>query len=228
MCGRYILRQAALAEREFFLNRADWKIRSSYNIAPTQDVPVVRTVDGVREGVTMRWGLIPFFAHGEPPKYSTINARIETVETAASYRGPWKRGQRCLQVASGFYEWHTDVTGRKAPYLIQLNDQDTFAFAALWDRSIKPDGSAIESVVHVTMPGNELLREIHNGGSNPYRMPAILHREDHEAWLTGTIDDARAVLRPYPSELMVAYEVSPRVNSPKNNDEQLVEPAKAA
>jgi putative SOS response-associated peptidase YedK len=113
--------QAALAEREFFVNRATWKIHSSYNIAPTQEVPVVRAVDGEREGLLMRWGLIPFFAHGEPPKYSTINARIETVETAASYRGPWKRSQRCLKIASGFYEWHTDATGRKAPYLIQLN-----------------------------------------------------------------------------------------------------------
>jgi putative SOS response-associated peptidase YedK len=59
-------------------------------------------------------------------------------------------------------------------------------------------------------------------------MPAILRREDHEAWLSGTTDEARAVLKPYPSELMVAYEVSPRVNSPKNNDERLLEPAKAA
>jgi putative SOS response-associated peptidase YedK len=228
MCGRYILRQAALAEREFFVNRTTWKIHSSYNIAPTQEVPVVRAVDGEREGLLMRWGLIPFFAHGEPPKYSTINARIETVETAASYRGPWKRSQRCLQIASGFYEWHTDATGRKAPYLIQLNDQDLFAFAALWDRSIKPDGTMIESVVHVTMPGNELMREIHNAGSNPYRMPAILRKEDREAWLTGTIDEARSVLKPYPSELMVAYQVSPRVNSPRNNDERLLEPAQAA
>jgi putative SOS response-associated peptidase YedK len=86
----------------------------------------------------------------------------------------------------------------------------------------------IESVVHVTMPGNELMREIHNAGSNPYRMPAILRKEDREAWLTGTIDAARSVLKPYPSELMVAYQVSPRVNSPRNNDERLLEPAQAA
>jgi putative SOS response-associated peptidase YedK len=67
------------------------------------------------------------------------------------------------------------------------------SMSALWDRSVKADGTAIESVVHVTLPGNELMREIHNGGSNPYRMPAILHKEDHEAWLTGTIDEARAM-----------------------------------
>jgi putative SOS response-associated peptidase YedK len=228
VCGRYILRQAALAEREFFLNRAHWKIDSSYNIAPTQSVPVVRMAHGEREGVMMRWGLIPYFAHGQPPTYSTINARIETLETAPSYRGPWKRHQRALQIASGFYEWHTDATARKAPYVVQLNDQDLFAFAALWDRSFKPDGTVIESVAHVTMPGNELMRKIHNSGSNPYRMPAILRKEDREAWLTGTIDEARAVLKPYPSELMIAYEVSPRVNSPKENDERLLDPAAKA
>jgi putative SOS response-associated peptidase YedK len=67
-----------------------------------------------------------------------------------------------------------DDTGHKAPYLIQLNDQDVFAFAGLWDRFLKPDGTAIESVVHITMPGNDLMRKIHNTGNHPHRMPAIL------------------------------------------------------
>jgi putative SOS response-associated peptidase YedK len=117
----------------------------------------------------MRWGLIPFFAKGEPPpKYSTINARIETFETAASYRGPWKRGQRCLQLPGGFYEWHLDENDRKAPYLIKLNDQEVFAFAGLWDRSIKADGTAVESCVHITMPANDLMKKIHNTGNNPH------------------------------------------------------------
>jgi putative SOS response-associated peptidase YedK len=169
-------------------------------------------------------GAHTLFAKGEPPKYSTINARVETVETAASYRGPWKRGQRCLQLASAFYEWHLDTTGRKAPYYIHLNDQSTFAFAALWDRSFKADGTAIESVVHITLPANELMKDIHNTGNNPHRMPAILRSEDQQAWLNGTNEDARAVLRQYSAEHMVAYEVSTRVNSPKNNDESLIVP----
>ena len=159
------------------------------------------------------------------PGYSTINARIETVETAASYRGPWRRAQRCLQFATGFYEWHVDGDGRKAPYYIHLNDQPVFAFAALWDRSKKADGTAIESCVHITMPANDLMREIHNGGSNPHRMPAILRREDQEVWLKGSVNEAREVLRQYDPGLMVAYEVSTAVNSPKNNTAQLLEPA---
>ena len=87
MCGRYILSQAAMAERYFRVHGTPWS--RSFNVAPTQQVPVVRMRVGKRVGETMRWGLIPYFANGEPPKFSTINARIETVETAASYKGPW-------------------------------------------------------------------------------------------------------------------------------------------
>jgi putative SOS response-associated peptidase YedK len=226
MCGRYVSSDDAAIEREFTLVRHEWQFPPSYNVAPTQLVPVIRTVAGTRKLDTLRWGLIPFFAKGEPPKYSTINARIETVETAASYRGPWNRGQRCLQIATGFYEWHLDGAGRKAPFYIHLNDQPVFAFAGLWDRSIKADGTAIESVVHITMPANDLMRSIHNAGSNPHRMPAILRRDDQEAWLAGSLDDARAALKQYDPGLMVAYEVSTRVNTPKNNDAGLVEPVR--
>lgn len=224
MCGRYVFPADAAIEREFNLVRTEWKFPASYNVAPTQQVPIIRVTDVQRQGLQMRWGLIPFFAKGEAGKYSTINARIETVETAASYRGPWKRGQRCLQVATGFYEWHLDTTGRKAPFYIHLNDQPVFAFAGLWDKSIKADGTEVESCVHITMPANALMMDIHNTGNNPHRMPAILRKQDHDAWLTGSADEARGVLKQYDAELMVAYEVSAAVNTPKNNRPELLEP----
>jgi putative SOS response-associated peptidase YedK len=224
MCGRYVSPDEAAIEREFNLVHQEGQFPPSFNVAPTHQVPILREISGERRGSTVRWGLIPFFAKGEPPKYSTINARIESVETAASYRGPWQRGQRCLQFAIGFYEWHVNAEGRKAPYHIYLNDQPVFAFAALWERSIKRDGAVVESCVHITMPANSLMREIHNGGSNPHRMPAILKREDVDIWLKGSVDEARAVLRPYEANLMVAYEVGGAVNSPKNNDALLLRP----
>jgi putative SOS response-associated peptidase YedK len=49
-------------------------------------------------------------------------------------------------------------------------------------------------------------------------MPAILRAEDRDAWLNGTLEQARAALTQYAADLMVAYEVSTRVNSVKNND----------
>ena len=223
MCGRYIIRQQAKAVREWE-KYGPPPFLESYNVAPTDAVTVLRIREDVPEYAKVRWGLIPFFARGEPPKFLTINARIETFESAASYKGPWWRGQRCLQLASGFYEWHVDAHGRKAPYLITVADQELFGFAALWDRSVKEDGTAIESCVHITMPANELLADIHNTGNNPHRMPAILRAEDREAWLSGTAEEARAVLTQYPADLMDAYEVSTRVNSVKNNSPDLIEP----
>jgi putative SOS response-associated peptidase YedK len=98
-----------------------------------------------------------------------------------------------------------------------------FAFAGLWDRSVKADGTAIESCVHITMPANELMHHIHNTGSNPRRMPAMLTYRDRDVWLNGTAEEARAVLHQYDSGLMVAYEVSTRVNTPKNNDATLID-----
>lgn len=228
MCGRYVTRDQAAMERAFSVVKPWWRFEPSFNVAPTQPVPVVRLTEGEREGVMMRWGLIPYFAKGVPPKYSTINARIETMETIASYRGPWKRGQRCIQVAAGFYEWHLSVDGQKRPYFIQVSDQEVFGFAGLWDRSYAPDGSVIESCAHITMPANTMMQDIHNTGKNPHRMPAILHSEDRETWLSGTLEEARATLKQYPADLMYAYAVSSKVNSPKNNSPELLEPIKGA
>jgi putative SOS response-associated peptidase YedK len=221
MCGRYIIRQQAKAIREWE-KYGPAPFVDSFNVAPNQTVTILRMRDGKVEYVAVRWGLVPFFTRGEPPKFSTINARVETFEKAASYKGPWWRGQRTLQLASGFYEWHLDAQGRKAPFLITLADQELFGFAALWDRSVKADGTVIESCVHLTMPANELMADIHNAGNNPYRMPAIVRASDRDAWLAGTPEEARAVLKPYPSQLMVAYEVSSRVNSVKNDAPELV------
>ena len=151
----------------------------------------------------------------------TQNATVEKLETSPAWRGPWKRAQRCILPVSGFYEWHLTASGSKQPYYIKVADQEIFGFAGLWDRSQREDGTAIESCTLITLPANKLMSEIHN---MKRRMPAILSREDHEAWLTGNASDAKAVLRPYPDDLMVAWPVSTRVNSPRNNDPGLIEP----
>jgi putative SOS response-associated peptidase YedK len=171
----------------------------------------------------MRWGLVPFFAKGVPGPYSTINARMETVETSASYRGPWKRGQRCIVPALGFYEWHLTEDGRKQPFYIRCADQIVHGFAGLWDASTRADGVVIESFTIITLPANRLMAGIHNAPGKQ-RMPVILDRADYEPWLAGSTDQARAVLKQYPAESMLAWPVSTRVNTPKNNDPGLVEP----
>ena len=167
---------------------------------------------------------IPSWSNDPDPKVKPINVRAESVMFKF---GEQLREKRCLIPASGFYEWHLDADGRKTPYLITLADQELFGFAGLWDFSVRDDGAVIESCAHITLSANELMADIHNGGSHPQRMPAILRREDHEAWLTGSAAEARAVLAPYPADLMVAHPVSTRVNSVRNNGPELIEPIAA-
>jgi putative SOS response-associated peptidase YedK len=127
-----------------------------------------------------------------------------------------------LVVARGFYEWQVQADGKtKVPFYIHLNDQDVFAFAGLWDSSKTDAGDYIESCTHITVPANNLVGEIHN---TKHRMPAILEKADRETWLTGAPEDAWETLTSYPDDLMIAWPVSPRINTPKNNDATLIQP----
>lgn len=220
MCGRYYLKMLAGWDEYAGLHDAGWQEDfHSYNIAPTQNVPVVRLLDGKRHGSRLRWGLVPFFAKGEPPKYSTINATVERIETGPTWRGPWKCGQRCILPACGFYEWHVRDNGTKQPFAIEVSDQPVFGFAGIWDRSVKTDGTAIESCTIITLPASPLMAEIHNAKK---RMPAILRAADRDAWLAADPAEAKAVLTQYPDDLLHAWKISPRVNSPRTNDADLL------
>jgi putative SOS response-associated peptidase YedK len=147
---------------------------------------------------------------------------LERLATAPSYRDPWARGQRCILVMAGFYEPHVNADGSRDPFFLKLADREVFGVAGLWDRSRRDDGSYLHSCTLITVPANRLLAEVHN---EKQRMPAILAEEDHDAWLSGEQEAARAALGPYPDELMVAWRVSRRVNNPRlPNDASLIEP----
>jgi putative SOS response-associated peptidase YedK len=157
-----------------------------------------------------------------PLKASTINATVERLDSAPSYRDPWQRGQRCIFVMGGFYEPHVNEDGSRDPFFVRLADREVFGVAGLWERSLRQDGSYVYSCTLITVPANQLLAEVHNGKQ---RMPAVLAESDHAGWLSGTPAEARAVLEPYPTELMTAWRVSRRVNHPKlPNDASLIEP----
>jgi putative SOS response-associated peptidase YedK len=65
------------------------------------------------------------------------------------------------------------------------------------------------------------MAAIHNAKG---RMPAILPRALRDAWLTGGASEAKRALSAYPDEALAAYPVTKRVNTPRNNDENLIEP----
>jgi putative SOS response-associated peptidase YedK len=222
VCGKYILAQAAKAERAMGIRRGRWEYSQSYRVLPTEPVPVVIANAGEREATVMRWGLVPFWAHGVPLKASTINATAERLAHAPAYRDAWSRGQRCIFVMAGFYEPHVQADGSREPYFIRLSDREVFGVAGLWERSQRADGTWLHSCTLITVPANRLLTEVHNGKP---RMPAILPEGAYDAWLTQAQPQAQALLEPYPDELMRAWQVSRRVNSPRlPNDASLIEP----
>ena len=104
MCGRYALYgpQSRLRE-QFGVDLAE--LRERFNIAPTQEAPVVRAgADGGPELIDARWGLLPSWVK-EPGKLAQpINAKIETAGEKPMFRHAFKRS-RVLVPASGFYEW---------------------------------------------------------------------------------------------------------------------------
>ncbi len=227
MCGRYSLTTPVEAVRKVFDFPERPNLAPRANIAPSQDVAAVRLASGEsgevgRRFVWLRWGLIPAWAKDPAIGSRTINARAETVAEKPAFRAAF-RERRCLIVADGFYEWKTEAGG-KQPYRITLVDGGPFALAGLWERwAGPPGGEAIESCTIVTTEANARLRAIHP------RMPVILAPGAFDPWLDPATPGAEAqgLLGPYPSEALTYYRVSPRINSPANDDPALIEPLDA-
>ena len=143
------------------------------------------------------WGLIPFWAKDSKIRSMTLNGRIETLEEKPAFRN--SVSNRCLVVATGYYEWQwLDAKGKaKQKYLIKPTHQEVFAFAGIYSFWRNPsNGSPLNSYTIVTTQANELMSEIHN---NKQRMPVVLRREDWNTWLSGA--DAKNFAFPYEVEL---------------------------
>lgn len=227
MCGRYSLTSPPEAiQRLFALDGPAPNFGPRYNIAPTQDAPVVGLrKDGAARGLAMlRWGLVPFWSEGPDSRYSMINARAESVRSKPAFRAAFKE-RRCLVPADGFYEWKARGSGqKKQPHRIVRQDGEPFAFAGLWEHWEPKEGGdeePIRSFTIIVTDANELLKPIHE------RMPVILAPEDYGRWLSGEPDDAEELLQPFPPGKLRVYPVSTRVNAPKNDDPECIEPLEA-
>jgi len=213
MCGRFALKTPPRSIQEHFHLPETVNLSPRYNIAPSQEIAVVRHLTGksFRQLDMLRWGLIPHWAKDMKIGYKMINARSETLAQKPSFRSAFKK-RRCLIAADGFYEWkHSEST--KQPYYAHLKDNSVFGFAGLWESWNSPEGSTVESCTIITTSPNELIGEIHD------RMPVILHPEQYETWLQDSTPEQslQQLLRPFPAEEMEASRVSSEVNNPKND-----------
>ena len=217
MCGRYgMFSTFAEIKDRFRVKIPDFELRTHYNAAPSQLLPVIIEHDQEHELKLMQWGLIPSWAKDASFQYKTINARAETITELASYKNVFK-SRRCIIPANGFYEWVRD--GKiKIPMYFTLKSEPIFAFAGLWDSWKNPLGQTVETFTIVTTEPNELVSKVHD------RMPVILGENENE-WLTNGNDKDfyLSLLKPYPADDMNVWQVSQLVNKSSYDSPELIE-----
>jgi putative SOS response-associated peptidase YedK len=220
MCGRFTLTAELIILVEHFgtpMPSLEWKPR--YNIAPTQSCLTVKIENDAKIMTPMVWGLIPHWSKDKKSAYSMINARVETVKDKPTFRQLFKT-QRCLIPADGFFEWKSTQEG-KIPFRIVLKTGSIFSFAGLWDQWKDEKGTVMESFTILTTQANPLVQHLHD------RMPVILKKEDEDRWLDLHLQDQdflNILVQPYAEKNMKLYEVSPLVNSWKNESPDCIRP----
>lgn len=226
MCGRFLNKLPAAEIARLFGTRNPLpNYPARYNLAPTQPVLAVRynAETAERSLDALRWGLVPHWAKDLSFGARAINARAETVATAPAFREAFK-ARRCIIPASGFYEWRK-AGATKTPYAVLPKEEPLFAFAGVWENwRDKSGGEWVRTCTIITGAANALLAPIHD------RMPIILERNAWARWLgdePASRDELLSLLRPFPAERMLAYPVSPRVNSVRNDDAGLIDPVMA-
>lgn len=231
MCGRYVLftpwaKLAALLEATLWTPDAGPR----FNASPTQRLPVVMRPRGtgdqpVREMRAMSWGFRPAWAGGgEQGKrpLAPINARSETAATSPMFRSAM-RATRCLVPMDGFYEWdqHPPEGESKRAFFIRFRDRRVMVMAGVWTPGDEGAADDTGSFAILTRSGNPVLEGVHE------RMPAILDMSDVAAWMDverTSPTSAVELCREVDPELLERVQVSTRVNSPKNDGPELIEP----
>ena len=149
---------------------------------------------------------------------STINAKAETVQEKALWRGPLQK-RRCLVPADGFYEWQKIAPKTKKPFVYSLTNWQPFVLAGLWDAWKDPaNGEWLQPFALITTTANEVTAPVHD------RMPVILHSKDYERWLERGEAHQLPVdlLRPYEAGQMQAEPCNPAVGNVRNSGPEML------
>lgn len=216
MCNRYTPPTELDIERLWHIgarNQPRWWEPAMY---PRAQGPFIRNARGGegddRELVVGQWALIPWFAKAAKLPYSTNNARAEGLESTASYKQPWARGQRCIIPALDFDEpcWES---GKNEWWRFRRVDGKPWGLAGLWNTWVdKATGEVHESYTMLTINADQhpLMRRMHKpdpklGPDQQDKRSVIpIEARDVDAWLTGTVQEARALLQLAPVDLFEA------------------------
>ncbi|MCF7926157.1 MAG: SOS response-associated peptidase [Candidatus Izimaplasma sp.] len=220
MCGRFSLIVAydelkEILRKTFDLTTLPNELKlPKYNIAPSQQLlSVINDGQDYRVGL-LKWGFIPPFIKNKEDIFTIINAREETIEEKPSFKDALNH-QRCIIIATGFYEWKT----KKDPYYITVNNQKIIFFAGLWNKQSFADESHSTTLI-ITTKSKDKMSSVHE------RMPVILDNSQIKTWLNphiNTVSELKELL----SKPMSNFDVMPiktTINNPKNNDESALQP----
>ncbi len=215
---------------------ASLELRTSYNVAPTTDVPIVleRFIDGEvhRQIHVAKWGLVPGWAKDPGVGVRAFNARSETVAEKPTFRSALK-SKRCGVPVQGYYEWKKSPDGKsKQPYFVHSSDGSLITFAGLyewWKDPAKDDGAHDQwllscSIITMASPPEGELAALHD------RLPVPLTTEDLAEWLNPEAQTPAQLLE---RVLAGAYgqaatwqldPVSAAVGNVRNDGPELIEP----
>ena len=223
MCGRFAQITPVGDLVNIFEVTDSLPLQPRYNIAPTQDVAVVRAAGHQHQLALLRWGLVPRWAKDLSIGFKTFNARSETVHEKPSFKAAFK-SRRCLIPASGFYVW--DKLGKaRQPYYMSRSDGRPLALAGLWEAWVdRLSGELLESCTILTTSANQTVGRIHD------RMPVILEQDDCGLWLDQTVqrtEELTGLFRPAAEEILQMMPVSTYVNKAGHEGTECVAPVAA-
>ena len=222
MCERFVeFSDIEQLKDHFPIDQVLSEVIPNYNVAPTQEIPVILRQKNLNVLEKLHWELVPHWAKDISTGYKMINARMESLSSKPSFRGAFKK-RRCLIPADGFYDW-TGEKGRKQPFFITLEDEKPFAFAGLWEiRHDKHNQDQVyRSCTIITRDSSQCLRPIHD------RMPAILSPDIYDAWLDPHSQDPNVLMEILSFKTISDFKfrpVSRQVNSASVNDPSNIAP----
>jgi len=222
MCGRFtLILPAPDLGRIFGTPPPDFDIPPSYNVAPTQEIPIVIEQEDGRHIRKYHWGMVPFWAKETAVGSRMINARVETLAAKPAFRAAF-RNRRCLIPASGFYEWKGKA-GAKQPFYFTSASGEALAFAGLYEswkgKNAPSDAEPYRSCAIITTDADDSVKGVHD------RMPLILRREAYDEWLNpGNREPAgiEAIIKSAALGGLRSHPVSKLVNQVGNNSEDLI------
>lgn len=222
MCGRFA---SAFRPSDAWLElMQEWseELFNRYNVSPGSHIGAY--VEG--QCHAMRWGLVPGWSKAVENRYATFNARLESADNKPAFRTAWRKQNKCLIPALGYYEWQKQGEV-KQPYFVRSQRDEPLVFAGLWDEAVIDDNK-LTSCTILTTDSVGQLESLH------HRMPVMLEPDSAKYWLEASLDSAseKAYLQQYNSVArqqnsathLTVYAVDRRVNRSSEESASLIDP----